>query len=137
PRKCRPALNTVDGLGSAWIEDLPLIDIRASAGVDGQYSGGQVRREIARLFLRGRNPHVVDASLVLAILLPGKEEERLVLAVVDLGSPDRAAECYAVVVLLVQRADQAGLVVEERVRIQLLIPENIVGASRSEEHTSE
>src|SRR5471030_2854827 len=129
PRKCRPALHPVDGPGGGRVEDLPLKDIRAIARVDGQNRVGQVRREIASLLRRGWNPDLADASLVLAILLPAEEEERPVLSVVDLGNPDGAAESRAVIMLLVQHARQAGLVVEESVRIELLIAENIEGAS--------
>ena len=61
---------------------------------------------------RRRRAHSVAEAFV------GEEEEGFVFAVVDLRDPDRAAEAAAEIVLLVDRAGNAGGVAEEAVGVE-------------------
>ena len=77
------------------------------------------------LGVRG-NGAEISGTLLLPVLLPGKEEEGFVLAVIDLGDPDRSAEGTAIVVLLIDVFWQAIEVLKPFFSVQILIAENVV-----------
>ena len=107
------ALNAVYNPGRRGIEDLSFVD-RCPVTRVGTRGGCRTGIENCRVgkiageFLRGGHGGDGGGTEVVSQLLPGKEEEGLVAAVVNLRYPDRAAERAAIVVLAVHRGGEGG-----------------------------
>src|SRR5207245_2894463 len=74
-------------------------------GAARQQDWPQQRRKVAAAFGISRQGAGLHAALVIVILLPGEEEECLVMTAVKLGNPHWTPEAPAVIVLMVARLD--------------------------------
>src|SRR3984957_14599579 len=83
--------------------------------------------EIAVVHLRsGDRKSGAVGSGAIAETFVGEEEKCLVLAVIDLGNPDRTADGEAEIVLLINRVGDMGGVVEEVIRVEIVIAHELV-----------
>jgi len=98
--------------------------------VDGNHhaGGGDPFTEIAVVHFRsGDGERRSVGACTVAEAFIGEEENVFVLAVIDLGNPDRSAAGETEIVLLVNRVGDVGGVVEEVIRVEVVIAKELVG----------